>query len=78
MKQRRFLIVKGLNSMDPNVLVELLIESHDNGDYDEAAEYAKNLVEWLINSGFPPQLSTDQMIFIFECLRDSFKTCGPR
>lgn len=42
--------------MDPQVVWNLLLEEVAQGNLDQAAEHARDLIFWLNNGGFPPSI----------------------
>lgn len=40
--------------MDPNATLRLILEALDNGETPEAAQSARDLMDWIDKDGFPP------------------------
>lgn len=40
--------------MDPNICYDNMCGEAEEGDYTTAGEYARHLLTWLDNGGFPP------------------------
>ena len=41
--------------MDPTACCQWMLDAISDGDYEEAAECAENLIEWLQKGGFRPR-----------------------
>ncbi len=43
--------------MDPTETLSLMIDAIDDQEFDEARDYADDLIRWLAGGGFPPTVA---------------------
>ncbi len=48
--------------MDPNVAFALLKDQIEQALWQEAAETAENLLDWLAKKGFPPRITGSKVV----------------
>jgi len=54
--------------MDPDASFSMLLEEIANGEWDDAAEHAESLQDWLQRGGFPPGGGKIRMTSIYALL----------
>lgn len=47
--------------MDPTACWRLIKEAIEDARWEEAAEHAENLLEWLRRNGFPPNITGNKL-----------------
>lgn len=60
--------------MDIDVTVNLLIESLEDRQYDDAKKHMVNIIAWMRKGGFPPKLESSQIEFLLATLADNLPT----
>jgi hypothetical protein len=48
--------------VDPDVVFALLKSQIEAAEWQEAAETAENLLEWILKKGFPPRITNSKVV----------------